>query len=92
MGQDPLELHPGQLLEQAGGHHDGGMGGAAAGGEAVGGVVVDQIELGLGEPGRDAEPFHQVVIAGLVVGRDGPGMAEAEDDPVGVEVGHGGED
>jgi hypothetical protein len=74
VGEDALELRQGQLPEQAGGHHDGGVVGVAAGGEAVGRLVVDHIQVGFGQPGRDAEALHEVVVARLVVERNGPGM------------------
>jgi hypothetical protein len=92
VGQHSFELHPGQLLEEPPRHHDRSVGGVAAGGEAVRGVVLDHIEVGLGQPGGDAQAFHEVVIPGLLVGRDGLGTAERQHDPVGEKVGDDRED
>src|SRR5918996_3263902 len=56
-----LELVARELSEKSGGDGDGGVLGIAAGGERVGGRVVDDVDPRLGDAGRNAESFDDVV-------------------------------
>ena len=75
VGQHRLELDAVHLLEQAGRDGDGGVLRVPPGGEGVGGVVLDDVEAGLGQAGGDAQALDDVVEPGVLLDRRraGPG-------------------
>ncbi len=87
MGEDAFELEVVQRVEQPGGDGKHGAFGARARGERVERLVVDDVELRLGEPGGDAEALDEVVepqgLATLGQARAG----DADRDPPGGAVG-----
>ena len=62
-----FELDPVHLLEQPGRDRDRRVLRVAAGRERVGRGVVDDVEPRLREPARDAQPFDEVVVAGVLL-------------------------
>ena len=65
MGQNRLELHPVQLIEQPGGHHQDGMTRASTHAQRIDARIGHHVQGRLGDPGVGTQPLDQVEQPGL---------------------------